>query len=66
MNFVARYAQITTVVSYDHFIAETMPFPRPVELLVHVSVEPECGFADVTPKGEVLETIFKGFKSSQF
>jgi hypothetical protein len=66
VDLVIVDAQITTIVSDNNVIAYLAPLSGPIKLLVEVSVEAECHFADLAAQGEIFETIFVRIQSPEF
>lgn len=56
---ITIHAEIQSIVSHNHKISYALPFGRPVELLIEISLEAERFFPNFAAKLEVLESLFE-------
>jgi hypothetical protein len=64
VDLVAFYAEITAIVAHDYVFSDLFPLSGSVELLVEIPIEAESRDADIAFEGEIVESLFKGRKSS--
>lgn len=59
-------SEVKTYISCDDIVPDLLPLSRGIESLVQITVEAESGLPDFTTEPEIVITLVKGVKPSEF